>query len=103
MLRVVKAPDTGDAAFFLLCDHRCCMEARRGSALITNADDYQMLKKKFLKTAMEEGWWIDLEGVYCPAHAREMLQFAREAKEKGQQVVAAARPQDVLAFGKGRA
>jgi hypothetical protein len=102
MFRLVKTLDTGDAAYFLLCDHRQCMEARRGSAVMANGEEYQLSKRTFLKTAIEEGWWIDLEGAYCQAHARDMLHAAREAEERGRQVVAAARPQDVLAFGRGR-
>jgi len=102
MFRVVKALDTGDAAYFLLCDHRQCMEARRGSAVITNADDYRLTKKQFLKSAMDEGWWIDLEGAFCPAHAREMRHAAQEAEQKGRQAVTPARPQDILAFGRSQ-
>jgi hypothetical protein len=101
MFRVAKALDSGDAAYFLLCDHRQCMEARRGAAIIANADDYRLSKKQFLKAAIEEGWWVDLEGSFCPAHARDMLHAAREHQEKAKQVVT---PQagDILAFGKGR-
>ena len=101
MFRVAKALDSGDAAYFLLCDHRQCMEARRGAAIIANADDYRLSKKQFLKAAIEEGWWVDLEGSFCPAHARDMLHAAREQQERGKQVVT---PQagDILAFGKGR-
>jgi hypothetical protein len=102
MLRVVKALDTGEPAFFLLCDHRQCMEARRGNATITNTDDFRLTKKQFLKTAIEEGWLIDLEGTYCPAHARDMLHAAREALERARQAVAPAQPSEVLAFGKSR-
>jgi hypothetical protein len=102
MFRLVKAFDSGDAAYFLLCDHRQCMEARRGTAIITNAEEYRLTKKQFLKAAIDEGWWVDLEGAFCPPHARDMLHAAREAEEKGTQVVAPARPEQVLAFGKGR-
>jgi hypothetical protein len=102
MFRVVKTLDTGDPAYFLLCDHRQCMEARRGTAIITNGDDYRLTKKQFLKSAMEEGWWIDLEGAFCPAHSRDMLHAAREAEEKARQVVTPAQPGDILAFGRSR-
>jgi hypothetical protein len=102
MFRLAKSLDTGDAAYFLLCDHRQCMEARRGTAIITNAEEYRLTKKQFLQAAINEGWWVDLEGAFCPPHARDMLHAAHEAEEKGKQVVAATRPQDVLAFGGGR-
>ena len=102
MFRTVKLLDTAESAFFLLCDHRQCMEARRGPAVLANREEYRLSKRQFLKTAMDEGWWIDLEGGFCPAHARDLLHAAREAEEKGKQVVAAPRPEQILAFGKGR-
>lgn len=101
MFRVVRTLDTLEPAYFLLCDHKQCLEARRGSAVISNTDDYRLSKSAFLKAAMGEGWWVDLEGTYCPFHAREMLHAAREAAEKGKQIVEAA-PNQVVAFGKGR-
>jgi hypothetical protein len=101
MFRVVKTLD-GEPAYFLLCDHRQCMDARRGTAVVTSGDDYQLSKREFLKAAIAEGWWVDLEGAFCPAHARDMLHAMREAAEKAKQVVTAARPQDVLAFGRAR-
>jgi hypothetical protein len=73
MLRLVKTLETGDAAYFLLCDHRQCMEARRGNAVVTNTDDYRLSERTFLK-----------------------------AEEKTKQVVEPARPEHVLAFGRGR-
>jgi hypothetical protein len=102
MFRVVKTLDTGEPAYFLLCDHRQCMEARRGTAVVSNTDDYRLSKRTFLKAAIEEGWWVDLEGAFCPAHARDLMHAAREAQEKGKQVVEA-RPEHVAAFGRGRA
>jgi hypothetical protein len=102
MFRLVKTLDTAEPAYFLLCDHRQCMEARRGNAVVSNSDDYQLSKRTFLKAAIAEGWWVDLEGAFCPPHAREMLHAAREIIEKGKQVVEAARPEQILAFGKGR-
>lgn len=99
MLRVVRL-ETGEPAFFLLCDHRQCMEARRGAAVVANAEEYQLTKRQFLQAALAEGWWIDLEGAFCPPHARDMLHAARQQEEAGQQVVPA-RPQDLLTFGKG--
>lgn len=101
MLRTVKAFDNGDSCFFLLCDHRQCMEARRGPAIVANVDDYRLSKKTFLEAAMSEGWVLDLEGAFCPFHAREMMHAVREAAEKGKQIVEA-QPQHVRAFGKGR-
>jgi hypothetical protein len=101
MFRLVRTLDTGEAAYFLLCDHRQCMEARRGNAIVANADDYRLSKRTFLKTAMDEGWWVDLEGAFCPAHARDLMHAAREAMEKGKQVVEAT-PEHVVAFGKAR-
>ena len=100
MFRVVKTVGS-ELSYFLLCDHRQCMEARRGPANAANADDYRLTKQQFLKTAMGEGWWIDLEGAYCPLHAREMIHAAREAAEKGKQIV---EPQgaQIAAFGRGR-
>jgi hypothetical protein len=102
MFRLVKMLDTGDPAYFLLCDHPQCMEARRGAAVITNSEEHRLTKKQFLQAAISEGWWVDLEGAFCPAHAREMLHAAREAEEKGKQAVMPARAQDVMAFGRGR-
>lgn len=102
MFKLVKSFDTGEPVFFLLCDHRQCMEARRGSAVMVNQEEYRLARKEFLKSALTEGWWIDLEGAYCPPHAQEMLHAAREAEERGRQTVAPARPADILAFGKGR-
>jgi hypothetical protein len=78
------------------------MDARRGTAVVANSEEYRLTKREFLQTAIKEGWWVDLEGAFCPFHAREMLHAAREAEEKGKQVVAAPRPQDVLAFGRSR-
>lgn len=101
MFRVVKAFDNGDTAYFLLCDHRQCMEARRGPAVVANPDDYRLTKQAFIKSAIAEGWWIDLEGAYCPPHARDLVQAAREAVEKGKQVVEAT-PGHVAAFGRSR-
>jgi hypothetical protein len=101
MFRLVKTLE-GEPAYFLLCDHRQCMDARRGNAIITSGDDYRLTKKTFLKTAIDEGWWVDLEGAYCPQHARDLLHAARESEERGKQVVEAARPEQVLAFGRGR-
>jgi hypothetical protein len=101
MFRVVKAPDSDESAYFLLCDHRSCMDARRGTAIVTNMDDYRLSKRQFLKAAIDEGWWIDLEGAFCPVHAREMLYAAREAEANGKKVVEA-RPEHISAFGKGR-
>ena len=89
-------------AYFLLCDHPQCMDARRGTAAVANREEALLSKKLFLKSAIEEGWFIDLEGSYCPAHARDLLHAARETEERAKQVVAPARPQDVLAFGKAR-
>jgi sulfatase maturation enzyme AslB (radical SAM superfamily) len=102
MFRVVKAFDTGEPGFFLLCDNRQCMEARRGGVRVANSDEYRLSKKEFLKAAMQEGWWIDLEGGFCPAHARDMAHAAQKAQERGQQVVEA-RPEHVATFGRGRA
>lgn len=101
MFRVVRLRDTGEPAFFLLCDHRQCMEARRGPAVVTNSDDFTLTKKRFLKSAIDEGWWVDLEGAYCPPHAQEMLHAAREAKERSRQIVEPHGPQ-VAAFGRSR-
>jgi hypothetical protein len=99
MFRVVKTLDeAAEPAYFLLCDHRQCMEARKGTAVVSNGDDYRLTKKNFLKAAIEEGWWVDLEGAFCPAHARDMLHAAKEAATQAQQTVAPARPQDILAF-----
>jgi hypothetical protein len=102
MFRVVRTMDTAEPAYFLLCDHKQCMEARRGPAVVTNSDDYRLAKKQFLKAAMDEGWWIDLEGAYCPPHAQDLLHAAKEAQEQGQQAIHLARPGEVVAFGKGR-
>lgn len=103
MFRVARTLDgTGDPTYFLLCDHRQCMDARRGTAIISNGDDYRLTKRAFLKAAMDEGWWVDLEGAFCPAHARDMLHAAREAEERAKQVITPPRPQDLLAFGKSR-
>jgi len=101
MFRLVKMLDTGEPAWFLLCDHRQCMEARRAPAIVTNGEEYRLSKRLFLKTAMDEGWWIDLEGAFCPPHARDLLHAAHEAEAKGKQVVEA-RPGHILAFGRGR-
>ena len=101
MLRLVKTLD-GGPAYFLLCDHRQCMEARNGIASIANPDDFRLARDQFLKAAAGEGWWIDLEGAYCPAHAREMLYAARQAEERARQIVTPAQPGQVLAFGKAR-
>jgi hypothetical protein len=101
MFRLVKTLDTGDPAYFLLCDHRQCMDARRGAAIVSNGDDYRLTKKNFLKAAIEEGWWVDLEGAFCPAHARDLLHAAHEAEERSKQVVTPA-ARDVLAFGRGK-
>jgi hypothetical protein len=87
MLRLAKL-DTGEPAFFLLCDHRNCMEARRGGAVAAK-EDYRAAKTAFLQTAISEGWWIDLEGVFCPPHAREMLRMAEEAEKRGSRIVQA--------------
>jgi hypothetical protein len=92
--------DTGDPAFFLLCDHRQCMEARRGAASIANQEEYRQTKKQFLQTAITEGWWVDLEGAFCPAHARDLLHAAQESEERGKQVVPAQGAQ-IAAFGRG--
>ena len=102
MFRLVKTLDTGEPVYFLLCDHRQCMEARRGPAVLVNNEEYRLSKRQFLKAAIEEGWWVDLEGVFCPPHARDLMYAAREAEEKGKQVVAAPRPEQILAFGRAR-
>jgi hypothetical protein len=102
MFRVVKTLDTLEPAYFLLCDHRQCMEARRGPAMLVNQEEYRLSKRQFLQAAISEGWWIDLEGAFCPAHARDLLHAAKDAEEKGKQVVAAPRPEQILAFGKAR-
>jgi hypothetical protein len=78
------------------------MEARRGTAIVTNADDFRLTRNQFLENAVKEGWWIDLEGAFCPAHAKDFMHAARESQERGKQVVEAARPQDVMAFGRSR-
>lgn len=96
MFRLVKTPDSAPA-YFLLCDHRSCMEARRGPAVVVNAEEYLLSKRAFVKSAIAEGWWVDLEGCYCPAHARDLLYAAQQAKQK----VEAAKPEQILAFGRG--
>ena len=101
MFRLVKTPDPGGMAYFLLCDHRQCMDARRGDAIVTNADDYRLSRSEFIKNAIKEGWWIDLEGAFCPQHARDLLHAAREAHERGKQIVEPL-PAHVAAFGRGR-
>ena len=85
--------------FFLLCDHRQCMDARRGPAIVSNVDDFRLTKQRFLQTAGEEGWLIDLEGTFCPAHARDLMHAARAAQERSQQIVEARGPL-VAAFGR---
>ena len=99
MFRLAKVPDTGDPAFFLLCDHFACMEARRANADTANHDEYVRAKRAFLKMAIDEGWWIDLEGVWCPFHAREMVHASKEARERASQIV---QPQgaQIAAFGR---
>jgi hypothetical protein len=101
MLRLVKN-EAGEDAFFLLCDHRSCMEARRGIANTANVEEYRLTKKQFMQTAIAEGWWIDIEVICCPMHAKEMILFAQEQKEKASQRVAPAGPRDLLVFGKSR-
>jgi hypothetical protein len=101
MFRLVRIPETGDPVYFLLCDHRQCMEARRGNATVANAEEYRLSKAQFLKTAIGEGWWVDLEGAFCPAHARDLLHAAREAEERGKQIVEP-RPEHIQVFGRGR-
>jgi hypothetical protein len=100
MFRLVKTPE-GVPAFFLLCDHRQCMDARRGPAVTANNDDYRLGKQQFLKSAIEEGWLIDLEGTFCPPHAREILHAAQAAQERAKQIVEPL-PAHVAAFGRGR-
>jgi len=102
MFRVVKTLDSDEPAFFLLCDHRQCMDARRGVAIIANTDDYRLTKRQFLKAAMDEGWWIDLEGAYCPVHARELVYAAREAQEAAKQAVIPPGLGEIQAFGRAR-
>jgi len=101
MFRLAKAPESQDATFFLLCDHRQCMEARRGLPNMTNPEEYRLSKKLFVETARTEGWLIDLEGIYCPFHSREIAYMAKEAQERQQQVVPA-NGADVVAFGKSK-
>ena len=101
MFRLVNALDTGDSACFLLNGQRQCMEARRGPAGLANNEVYRLSKRLVLKTAIE-GWWVNLEGAFCPPHARDMLYAAREAEEKRTLVMATRRPEPILAFGRGR-
>lgn len=101
MFRLVKGPDN-EAAFFLLCDNRSCMEARRGNAMVANAEEYRHSRRVFLETAISEGWWVDLEGTYCPPHAHNLLATVQDAQAKTESVVEPARPEQVVAFGKGR-
>lgn len=104
MFRLVKTlvgEEAGLPAFFMLCDHRQCMDARRGTAIMGSIDEYRLSKKQFLAAAIEEGWVVDLEGAFCPVHGREMLFAAQAAMEKARQVVKPARLEDICAFGKG--
>ena len=100
MFRLAKTPE-GEVVYFIMCDHRQCMDARRGTAMVSNADDYRLSRKAFLRAAIDEGWWVDLEGSFCPLHARELMHAAKQAEERGKQVVMA-EPGHVAAFGKGR-
>ena len=101
MFRLVKSLE-GEPAYFLLCDHRQCMDARRGNAVVTNGDDYRLSRREFLKAAIAEGWWVDMEGAFCPMHAQELMHAAKEAEERGKQVVEAPRADQILAFGRAR-
>ena len=77
------------------------MDARRGDAMVVNVEEYRLTRKTFIENAMKEGWWIDLEGAFCPFHSRELQQAAREAEAKGKQIVEA-QPGHVALFGKAR-
>lgn len=101
MFRIASTPDTGEPAYFMLCDHRQCMDARRGPAIVANADDYRLTKGQFLKSAVEEGWLVDLEGIFCPVHARALVHAVRAAQERGKQIVEPVGPQ-IAAFGRAR-
>ncbi|MGA7235929.1 MAG: hypothetical protein WBY44_09625 [Bryobacteraceae bacterium] len=101
MFRLAKIVETGESAFFMLCDRWQCMDARRDAVVYANAEEYRLAKRTFIKTAIDEGWWIDLEGELCPPHAPDMLYAARVAAENGKMVVPA-EPGQIRAFGRAR-
>jgi hypothetical protein len=94
MLRLVTA-GVSIPKFFLLCDCLQCMDARIADARV--GGDYPASLKEFLSAAHLEGWLVKLEGTYCPAHTRELVEQAKAAKPR----ITPPAPLEVAAFGKG--